>query len=504
MSKKKIILNTSFTYLRSLLAAAVGLFTARWVLNALGADDYGLYGLVGSVLVFITFLNGVLAGAVSRYFAYTIGKKDEEELNKWFNASIIIHIVVPTILIILGLSVGTFAIHHWFNIIPEKKSLATIVFFISVISAGITMMMAPFKGLLLAKQDIRIQSIIEMLQSVAHLILMYILTLLQSSHLLIIYALMMASETIVFNSITSFVAMRKYEEIHFTIYKWNDISKYVKEILLFSTWKSLAGFGNICFNQGQAIVLNLFFGTRMNASYSIASNLSAQSSSISNSMMMAITPEITSREGSGSHDAMKHLSLKACKYSVWLMAIIALPLFLEVDNLLVLWLNTPPEFANILCQYILISMVVDKMTIGLESAINACGRIKAFQISCGLNFIASVFVTYLLLAIWDDPAMIGLSIIISQLINMTIRLHFANKVAEVSYSSWFKTVLFPVSSIIILNGILSKFFKSIISIDGFTGLVITTLITTLFFIILGWFFIIDDSLKISIQSKLKR
>ena len=89
-SKKVIILNTAFTYLRTILAALVGLFTARWVLNSLGESDYGLYGLVGSILIFITFLNNVLAGSVARYFAYTIGKKDEEELNKWFNASILI------------------------------------------------------------------------------------------------------------------------------------------------------------------------------------------------------------------------------------------------------------------------------------------------------------------------------------------------------------------------------------------------------------------------------
>lgn len=306
-NKKIIILNTAITYIRTLFAAAVGLFTARWVLNALGASDYGLYGLVGSILVFITFLNNVLAGSVARFLAYSIGKNDDEDLNRWFHASLIIHTIIPIGLLILGGIGGTLAIRYWLDINVGEINTACMVFYISLFATAIPMTLVPFKGLLLAKQDIRIQSVIEIFQSVVHLALMYLLTKLESPHLLIIYAVFMAGETVVFNAIPAYVAKRRYTEIRLRRYSRAVIFPYVKEILMFTTWKSLVGFGYICYNQGQAIVLNLFFGTRMNASYSIASNLSAQSSSISSAMLMAVTPEITSREGAGSHEAMQSL-----------------------------------------------------------------------------------------------------------------------------------------------------------------------------------------------------
>ena len=501
-SKKVIILNTAFTYLRTILAALVGLFTARWVLNSLGESDYGLYGLVGSILIFITFLNNVLAGSVARYFAYTIGKKDEEELNKWFNASILIHIVVPLFLIIIGLVFGTIAIRYWFNIENTKVDTACVVFYISIVSAGVTMMLAPFKGLLLAKQDIRVQSIIEMGQSIIHLLLMFVLTLISSSQLLLIYSLMMAGETVLFNGITAAKAKKMYSEIQFKRFRWQDIKPYVQEILVFSSWKSLVGFGNICYTQGQAIVLNFFFGTKINAAYSVASNLSAQSSSISSAMMMAITPEITTREGAGSHDAMVSLSLKASKYSVWLMSIIAIPLFIEVDNLLELWLKNPPGYANILCQAILISMIVEKLAIGNESAINACGRIKNFQIAYGIISIAGVFVTYHLLIIVHNPIMVGISIILCQLLIMLIRLYYGWQSADIKIMDWLRSVAIPCVVTLVITYAIGKTISTLINISALGNLLSTTIVTTLSLLLMGWFLVVDESIKHRIISKI--
>lgn len=501
-NKKVIILNTAITYIRTLFAAAVGLFTARWVLNALGAADYGLYGLVGSILIFITFLNNVLAGSVSRFLAYSIGKKDSEDLNRWFHASLAIHFTIPILLILIGGILGTLAILNWLDIEANMRHSACIVFYISLFAASVPMMLVPFKGLLLAKQDIRIQSLIEIAQSVTHLILMYWLTKIISSHLLIIYASFMAFETICFNAISAWVAKHRYNEIRFTYYGFRFLRPYIKEILSFTTWKSLVGFGNICYNQGQAVVLNLFFGTKLNASYSIASNLSAQSSSISTSMMMAITPEITSREGAGNRDAMKHLSILASKYSAFLISFIALPLFLQIDNLLIVWLKNPPEFTAILCQFILISMLVEKLAIGNESALNACGDIKHFQISIGLSFVIGVFLTYILLLIFKSPAYIGLSMVLCQSIGTVIRVFYGKKIVGISVIDWIKKALIPNMLTILIVAFITINLERIYPEGRWIQLILTTITTSILFIIIGWIFVLDRNIKSVILSKI--
>lgn len=501
-NRKRIVLNTAVTYIRTIFAAIVAIFTARWVLQALGADDYGLYGLVGSILIFVTFLNNVLAGAVARYLAYSIGKNNVEELNRWFHASIIIHILIPAVLVILGICIGTIAILYYLNITQETRGIACSVFYISLIAAAVPMVLAPFKGLLMAKQDIRIQSTIEIFQSIAHLILVYVLTKLTSPNLLIIYAWFMAGETVVFNLISAITAKRLYKDIKFHLYPAKIIWPYTKEILLFSTWKSLVGFGTICYNQGQSVVLNLFFGTRMNASYSIASNLSAQSSSISTSMMMAVTPEITSREGAGNREAMQSLSNKASKYSVWLIALIAVPLFMQVDDLLKVWLVDPPAYTSTLCRYILAAILVERIAIGHESALNAYGKIKHFQIAIGISLICGVFLTYLMLLLYKSPAMIGVAMIITQLSATIIRVYYGKKIVDMSVGLWFKEVVWPNTVTISLVMVLTYAIFYYSNLGAWSSLICVSLMTSLWFFVFGWIFIFDKPIKEHILKRL--
>ena len=70
---KRIFLNIVATYGRSLYALVIGLFTARWALQALGQVDYGLYGVVGGLTVFIAFLNSILATSIGRFYAFSVG-----------------------------------------------------------------------------------------------------------------------------------------------------------------------------------------------------------------------------------------------------------------------------------------------------------------------------------------------------------------------------------------------------------------------------------------------
>lgn len=501
-TRKKIILNTLITYLRSIFAAFAGIFTTRWVISSLGDDYYGLYGLVGSVLIFITFINNVLAGSVSRFFAYEIGKKEKGELIKWFNAAIRVHIIIPIVLMVVGVVLGTISIRYWFNIDPKDIDIACIVFYISLISAGVAMMLAPYKGMLLANQDISQQSLIEIVQTIVHIILMYVL-LSVPKHQLLTYSLFMAFETIIFQCIIAWRARCLYSDARVKSYKITELKSYIKSVLMFSVWKSLVGFGNMIFSQGQSIVLNLFFATKLNASYAIATNVSSQSNTLSNALMMAIAPEIISRKGAGTHEAMISLSLKACVYSTFLVAFLAVPLFIDIDNILTMWLTTPPPYTGILCQFILISILVDKLTLGIDSAINACGDIKKYQIYTGLAYITGVICTLLLLFISRNPAMIGVSLLITQVFIGLIRLYFGNKLANLNVVEWMRSVMLPMFLIVSTVFILTFICLNVVSVNGIVRFLLIGSITSVLFILFGWFWVFDKAIKDKIISKLK-
>ena len=116
---RRIFLNIVATYGRSLYALVIGLFCGRWALMALGEVDYGLMGVVGGLAVFIAYLNGILAGAIGRFFAIAVGEqnKDVEEGiangRMWFTTAVAIQTVMPTLLLIVCYPAGEWAVRSF-------------------------------------------------------------------------------------------------------------------------------------------------------------------------------------------------------------------------------------------------------------------------------------------------------------------------------------------------------------------------------------------------------
>ena len=133
-SSSRIVINTGVTYLRSILGVGFALFSSRWILQALGATDFGLFQVVGSLIVVLTFFNSVMASSAARHFAFAIGKGDTEDVNRWFNTSLNIHLILPAILIVIGWPIAEYAIRNWLTIPPERVESCVIVFRISLIN----------------------------------------------------------------------------------------------------------------------------------------------------------------------------------------------------------------------------------------------------------------------------------------------------------------------------------------------------------------------------------
>ncbi len=173
--RKRIIVNTIATYGRSVLAVALGLFSTRWVLNGLGQSDFGLYGVVGGLIVFITYLNTSLSGSISRFFAYAIGEcktgKSIELLVRWFNIALCIHISVPLIMVCIGYPVGVYVLESCLRIPADRMAACLMVFRFSLVSAFTGMVSVPFVAMFQAHQNILEMSLLGCAHTLVNFIL---------------------------------------------------------------------------------------------------------------------------------------------------------------------------------------------------------------------------------------------------------------------------------------------------------------------------------------------
>jgi O-antigen/teichoic acid export membrane protein len=491
----RIILNTLATYSQSLFALFVSLFSARWVLQALGQSDFGIYGVVGSIILLITFLNGGMTVGVSRFYAYSIGRGHNlpeeqavDDLKRWFNTAFSIHSVLPFLVIVVGWPIGEYAIQHWLTIPPNRIAASIWVFRISLLTAFVSIFSVPFTAMYSAHQMISELAVFGIISSCCNFAGAYCLLKVQSDRL-IVYALYMMTISAGIPVLQIIRAMFKFKacRVRFS-YMYH--LKYLRELFGFVGWKM---FGMSCVvlrGQGTPVLINLHFGPLGNAAYSIAYRLSTQATSFAAAMMGALQPALTSAEGKGDRQKMLGIALQACKFGTLLVLFFVIPLTLEMDTLLHLWLKTPPEYAGGLCQWMLAMLVVDNMTSGPMLAINAFGKIAAYELIQGSFFLLALPLMWLFFKMGLGPVSIGYALFISNLVYCVGRLLFSKHLLELPVSSWIRQVAVPVLALIAGSTVAGWGVMQAVE-AGFFRLCLTTGATGIVTLSIGWFWLLN-------------
>ncbi len=437
-----IAANTVFSYSRTLISITLVLFSSRWVLEGLGTVDFGLYSLVGSILAIVLFLNKVLANGDARFFALGIGKNDEEELNKVFNTLLSLHLAMPFILTVIGLVVGEFVMRYYLVIPPERLQASIIVFRITMIVSMFTMMTVPFSSLFVAYQNIFESTLFSLLQTFLMFIIAYSLRLLpNSSDKLIIYAIMASSVSFLVAIIIVVASHIKYKctKIHVKFFFDKKLSQ---SVLKFSFWNMLGDLGHLIRTQGISVIVNLYFGPTGNAALGIANQVSIQSSNLTNAMASSTRPEIYRRTGERNYSSAFALSNLTSRIGLFLILVVSVPVLLNLDSLLAFWLVKVPYGASVLCKCFIFMFVIEKMTIGENSYLNAIGRVALVNVLKVLLYSTALIFPFCGL-LQLGLAGIGISCLLSMILTRCSIIYCIQKYVEFDILQYIKTTVVP-------------------------------------------------------------
>lgn len=508
---QRLVLNTVATYLRTVLAAGLGLFSSRWVLNSLGQTDFGLFSVVGSLIIFVTFLNNVMAASAARHFAFAIGQRDRDEVNKWFNAALSTHLFFPIALIIIGWPIGEYCIVHVLTIPPDRVKICTWVFRLSLVSAYVSMASIPFVAMFRAKQNIAELALWETLQSVCTFTLALSLSLATGDRLLFFAAGMVAIPVFI-QSVLVCRALFAFPECRIKVQLWFNAVR-IREIFGFASWSLIGMSGGLLRNQGSAILLNLYFGPSVNAAYGIANQVTAQAGNLSSAMFGAFSPEITSSEGRGDRGRMLDLSQRASKFGTLLMLFFSVPLIVEMENILKLWLVEPPMYTAMLCQLMVGTFLLDRLSVGYMSAVSAYGKVAGYQATIGSILFMTLPLAWLFLSFGAPPTSVGLAFVLIQVLCSLGRVLWVRHLFGVSVRGWLMAIVWPCSIVAIVT-VLSAMVPVWLMPATLYRLLFVCMASAIATALTSWFFALDkrerafflDNVKKifgSIQMKLK-
>ncbi|MBS5530673.1 lipopolysaccharide biosynthesis protein [bacterium] len=374
---EKIVINTLALYVRMAVLMLLSLYTSRLVLNVLGVADFGLYNVIGGVVTLFSFLWGAMSSATQRFLSYELGTGNPENIRNTFSLCMIAHVIIALLLIAGAECVGVWFINTMMKIPAGRELAANVVFQCTLITLALSIIRVPYHACIISYEKMFFFSIQSCMEAVAKLLLALYLSFEVSMDRLILYAIGIMLISIFLFWWSKFYCYHNFPAIRFC---WVKNPKRLKELLHFSGWSIFGSSSTLFAQQGTNVIVNQFFGVVVNASVGISTQVCGAINGFVGNFQMAFCPQIVKSYAAGEMKYLQKLVLAGAKYSFALLLLLALPLLINTRYVIQLWLGQVPEYAVIFIQLSLLRLLLNSLACSMYTAIQATGKIIAYQI----------------------------------------------------------------------------------------------------------------------------
>ena len=477
--------NTLFLYFRMILIMLISLITARFVLQILGFEDFGIYNLIGGIVSIFSLLSNVMSVASQRYFSIEIGRSIKNKLREYFSITIIGYGILCIIILILSEGIGVWFINNKLQISQERLYAANFIYQISIISFIIQMMLSPYHAIIISKEKFDVYAYVGIIEVILKLLIVYILYY-SNFDKLIVYSMLLLFVNLIVLSIYIIYCYFKIKETRLVWY-WD--KNIIKDMTSYCGWSFFGSFAGICKSQGLNILLNVFFGALINSARAISFQIYFMINQFVMNFFKAVQPQITKRYAKNDIIGLTSLICTSSKMSFFLLYFISFPILINIEYLLKLWLGEYPDMTIIFSKLIIIQALIESLSHPIMTAIQASGRIKKYQISISLILLMILPVSYLLFRLdFMNAELTYIVTIVFTLIAQIFRMYFMKKIINISIYNYSKTIFPYIIAVIVASLIPYYLFKkieytSLISLIINMGLIM--MINSLIIIVLG-------------------
>lgn len=442
--------NTILLYARMLLILVVSLYTSRVVLATLGVVDYGLYNVVGGIVSMFSFLNAAMGNSSNRYITFALGKGNEENLNNVVSATCMIHWILAVIILVLAETVGLWFLHYKMVIPVERLVAAEWVYQFSVIACIVSIISVPYNALIIAHEKMGMFALITVMDTVLKLLIVFLIQVVGHDKLILYAALYMCV------NVLDRIIYQIYCKKHFKESRKIRFRRFpeLKEMTSFAGWSLLGNLAVVGYTQGLNILLNLFFGPAINAARGIAVQVQGAVTSFVTGFQTAVNPQIIKTYANGDFCRMHKLIYVSSKVSFFMLLCLALPICMEADIILDIWLSDVPEYTVIFTILVLSIVLVEPLRVPITIAINATGTIRNYQITEGGLLLLIVPVAYVVLKMGFGPVSVFIVQLVIMYLVQLIRLLLVCHKIKMSTIEYCRRVILRIMVVSVLSLIL--------------------------------------------------
>lgn len=491
-ANKRIAKNTLFLYIRMFIMMGVSLYTSRVVLQKLGVDDFGLYNIVGGVVVLFSVFNSSLAGSTQRFLNYEMGRDAVSAVNKVFQCSIMLHVILCVILIILAETIGLWYVDTYLNVPSGRYDAARIVYQLSVLTFCINVLRVPFNACIIAHEKMDFYAYVSVAEAGLQLLVVFMLTMCDCDRL-VFYSFLILLVTVLVNGSYMLYCSRTFPDIK-TKLLWD--RQKMKGMMSFSGWSLFGSAAVISAQHGINMVLNFFCGVGLNAAAGIANQVTSGMYGFISNFQTAFNPQIVKLYAQNQFNDYFTLIFRASKFSFLLFWLISVPVFLYAPMILDFWLDEVPPHAVSFSRVIFIYLLIDALNGPLWTAVNATGKIRIYQILMSGIILCNIPVAILLLWYGLEPELVWFSKIIFNIVAMTVRLEYLRRIVGFSCGKYIANVIIPLLMVVFLSIVpLSILYLSSFDIN----ILICILLSLLYILFVSFIFGLNNQEKFIIK-----
>lgn len=498
-NNKRIIQNTLFLYIRMFITMCISFFTTRIVLEKLGVSDYGIYNIVGGFISMFTLLNSILQTGTRRFLALNLGKGEKVLIKNTFSTAFVIHLLIAFAVLFLAETFGLWFLNNNLNIAANRLEAANWVYQLSLVSVLLSITQTPYTAAVTAHEKFNIYAYLSIFDVIAKLIVIYLLVFI-SGDKLIIYASLQLATNIINITLYQFYCTKNFYECKFSL----RIDKPLfKSMLHFSGWSTIGHFSAIFNSQGISVLLNIFFNTTINAARGLANTVIFTIGQFVDGFITASVPQLVKYYGTGEKEKFKDLIFNISQYTLFLLSIIAIPVMIEIDFVLKLWLTEVPEYTGTFIKISILISIISYSNKMIDQGIVAIGKMKQLALWTSSIYLLDFPLTYLVLKLGCSPSSAYIVSIIPVFIGFYTNLYILSKYAQFPAKEYFFSVFLKNLVLMILSAIIPLTVHIIIPNNDFFRFFIVCFLSVICSISIIYTWGLGNNAKQMVNKKLK-
>ncbi|WP_069658056.1 MATE family efflux transporter [Arcticibacter eurypsychrophilus] len=497
MSSERIAKNTFFLSVRMFVTMGVSLYTSRIILEILGVNDYGIYNIVGGIVVILGFLSGTLSTASSRFITVALGSGNRLEMKQTFSSILFVNIILSIAILIIGETAGLWVLLNKLQIPVERINAAFWVYQISLATVMLNIISVPYNAVIIAHERMKAFAYMSLFDVICKFILVLLLRYIENFDKLLLYAFSIFIVQILDRIIYGYYCSKNFEESHFTR---NFTGPQVTKVFHFIGWAAYGSLVSVGFTQGLNVLLNIFFGPIMNAARGISVLVQNSVLQFTANFQTAINPQIIKSFVSRDFSTTRKLLAVSSKLSFFLLCIIGIPIIIEAKFVLTVWLKHVPDYTVQFVRLMIIISIWSSLANPLRIVNHADGNIKKFQLfECSL-LLMIVPISYLVLRQTRIPESVFYVHLIIELIAQAVRMKIVLPKIDMKFTRYIKSIYLRVLPVFLIPVLIGYITKLMLKDNAFSPLFILIL-TELMIFALIYFIGIDASERMYLKEK---